>query len=821
MAGVFADVLLPLPLQEPFTYAIPAALEEKVLPGTRVAVRFGSRKTYAALVVAIHRTPPSAGRVREIAALLDDRPVAGEQHFRFWKWIAGYYLCSEGEVMKAALPPGMKLESETLIFPVADPPDREVTPEEQQLLLLLGDRKMRIGDLAGLAGNSHSLRLLRQLIEKQVVAVEERVTEKYKPLTRAVVSAGDALAAEGWPEEALAALKRAPRQRELLRQAAGLLAPFTPGAPGLIDKKALLGTGGFTEATLNQLVSKEYLKICQVEVSRLGTAGISAEGPSLPGGSLQMALARLREQFEAHRVVLLHGPSAERTRLCLSLAAGVAATGKQILWLVPEISMTPRLAEYLESLFGGKVGVYHSAGGDAARTEIWHRVRGYDGSDKSCQVVLGTRSALFLPFPDAGLIIVDDEHDPSYKQQDPAPRYHARDTAVVLGTLLSCSVLLASATPSFESYHNARTGKYGLVSLAEETGSLPAPLVVVADIRDARKRKTIKGMFTPALYEAVSDALAQQQQVILFQNRRGYAPYPECSHCGWVPACIRCDVSLSYHKLDNRLICHYCGYSLPFPQECAQCHSPDLLLRGSGTERVEEEVALLFPGARIARIDADTVRTRAAYRRMMDTVANRNADILVGTRMITRGDGFGNVAVVGILNAGSLLNASDFRAFERAFQVMSALRDLAGGTPGRGKLVIQTSVPGHPVTDFLQQNDYEGFYNRFSAERRTFRYPPWFRFMRILVRHRDESRVAEVASFLAVLLRRISRLEVLGPQAPPVSRLRGLHAREIWLKIPREASRNTMVQAVAAALESARNHPRASGISLQPDVDAV
>ncbi len=815
MAPLFADVILPLPLREVFTYSVPPGLEDRVVPGVRVAVPFGPGRHYAALVVALHREAPAGRQVRPVLFPLDDRPVAGEEHLRFWEWMARYYLCSTGEVMKAALPPGMKLESETYvtaapsgIIPCSD--------EEKKLLDLLGTGRMRIGSIGALKELRHPLRLLKQLVEKQAVVVEERLSERHRPRQLTMVAAGVLMHSQEQLETALATLKRAPRQRALLRRAASLLAPFTPGAPEAVEKKTLLAEGGFTEALLSQLVARNMLVVRSGPPAPAQVVPPPAPLPP-PGLQLAEALDRVRAQLNPRKPLLLHTGNRElKKELFLHLAAGTAAEGKQLLWLVPGITQAVRAEEALRQVFGSGAGFYHSGLGDARRVEMWYRVRGDGpGGAPPCRQILGTRSALFLPFPAPGLIIVDDEQDPSYKQQDPAPRYHARDMAVVLGSMLRVPVLLASATPSFESYHNTRTGKYGLVTLPGETA--PAALVMVEGIREARKRRTLKHLLTQPLRTAIGEALANHEQVLLYHDRRGYAPFPECGNCGWVPQCPRCDVTLTYHKQRALLTCHYCGHTLPMPAECSRCHSPDLLFHGTGTEKVEEEVALLFPGARIARVDADTVRGRSARH----TVIPADAGIIVGTRMVTGLPGLDRVSVVGILNAGILLNQPDFRAFERAFQLFRELQALAAPPGKQGLLIIQLSREEHPVTSFLAAGDYEGFFNQYNGERKLFSYPPWYRLIKILVRHRMESRAGELAGELAATLRQLPHLGVMGPQTPQTGRLRGLHAREIWLKIPRESSRETIHRAVASALDRLRSSPAARGASLQADVDAL
>lgn len=821
MDSTFADILLPLPLKETYTYRVPAEFASRISPGMRVIVPFGRKKSFAGIVAAIHRLPPEEGEIRDITALLDDLPVVTPKNLELWKWMADYYICTQGEVMKAALPAGLRLESETVVSlaPGADP---ATLPPAEEAHARLAAGKISVGDLQNRLPGLFSFGIVRKLIEKGTLITEEELREKYKPRRETVVSLHPSLQDPARWEEALHHLRNAPRQKEMMTRLAHLSSLISPGSPGEIPRKEFLGEETSGENLLRQLVAKGYLVTAQREVSRLPQPPGGPTGINPLTGNQQKALTEIRNLFAKKQVVLLHGITASgKTEIYIHLIGEALATGRQVLYLVPEISLTPQIIARLQKAFGGKTTVYHSRMSGPERVEVWQKVLAFGTSgDSSCQVVLGARSALLLPFSRLGLIIVDEEHEPSYKQNDPAPRYHARDMAVVAGIQHQAPILLGSATPSFESYRNAKTGKYGLVTLPHRFGHAGLPEIIVADLLRARKRREMKSLLTPELYQLMTAALQNGEQVILFQNRRGYAPWVECHDCGWIPECRHCDVSLTYHRKGNQLVCHYCGYREPLPAHCGRCGSPGIRTRGFGTEKVEEEIGLLFPGARISRMDLDTTRSRHALDHLIGQLESGKTDILIGTQMVTKGLDLARVSVVGILNADNLLSYPDFRAHERAFQLLVQVSGRPGRSSFPGKVVLQTTQPGHPVIGFARELNYHGLFNSLMPERKLFGYPPWVRLVRISLKHRDQERVTRAAGFLAGMLRQEEKIRILGPGSPVVGRINLWHLSEIWLKVPREFPPAQLRTTMTRAMEHTLRQPGFSTLVIQVDVDA-
>ncbi len=822
MASLFADILLPLPLRETFTYRVPPEFHALLRPGMRVIVPFGRRKSYAGIVAAFHHQPPEEGEIKEITALLDDSPIVHEKNLELWTWMAGYYICSPGDVMKAALPAGLRLESETIVTLAPDCDPGSLPEPEAALARLAAHKKIRVGDMETLLPELFSFGTVKKMIEKQILIPEEEIREKYKPRMETVVLAHPSLTEPALWEDAMQQLGKASRQKALMAHFARMTALFSPGSLKEIPKKQLLDASGFSDTLLQQLVRRDILTFRQREISRLmpDTGEQKVMNPLNP--SQQKALDEIKTHFLRKQVVLLHGITASgKTEIYIHLIREAVTAGKQVLYLVPEISLTPQIVNRLMRVFGGKTALYHSRMSGAERVEVWKRVLAFSSSgDLTCQIVLGARSALLLPFSRLGLVIVDEEHEHSFKQSDPAPRYHARDMAVVAGIQHQAPVLLGSATPSFESYRNALTGKYGLVTLRERHGDAGLPEIIVADLLRARKRKEMKSLLTPELYHLVASALNKGEQVILFQNRRGYSPWVECHDCGWIPRCQHCDVSLTYHRKAGTLICHYCGYQEPMPPKCSHCASTDIRSRGFGTEKVEEEIALLFPGAQISRMDQDTTRSKNAFDTIISQMENGKTDILIGTQMVTKGLDLANVSVVGILNADTLLSYPDFRAHERAFQLLVQVSGRPGRSSRPGTVVLQTTQPHHPVIEFARHLDYNGLFNTLMAERKLFRYPPWFRLIRITLKHKNPDRLHEAAHILADRLRREEKLTVMGPESPLVGRISQWHLLGIWLKLPRDYPPATLRTFITTAVTATLREPGCSSVNIQVDVDA-
>jgi primosomal protein N' (replication factor Y) len=721
----YVDVILPLPLEGLFTYGIPGHLLLQVQFGVRVVVPLGKSKTYTAMAVAVHDELPAhlkgkEASMKDVLSVLDSAPILLPAQYRLWQWIADYYLSPIGEVYKAALPSGLKAE------------------------------------------------------------------DHYRPKTETCVMLAEPYQTERGRQVLSEMLKRATKQLQMVK------CLMESGASMTCEELKNVSHG--TSATLRSLVDRGVLTTFQREVGRLNDGGAPHPEYAKPlNGVQQDAYNQILFQWMKKRVVLLHGvTSSGKTEIYIHLIQKTIDEGKQVLYLLPEIALTVQMMERLRRVFGNRLGIYHSKYSDAERVEIWQKQLSRHPYD----VILGARSAVLLPFQRLGLVIVDEEHEASFKQQDPAPRYHARSVAIMMGihnsqftihnsqfTPQPSAILLGSATPSAESYHNAKTGKYGLVTLMERYQGIQLPEVQVVDIKDLQRRKLMRGPFSPVLLAAVREALQAGEQVILFQNRRGFAPMVECRVCGWVPKCQNCDVSLTLHKNQNVLTCHYCGATYPVPKACPSCESTDLRGRGYGTEKIEDEIMEIFPDARVARMDLDTTRTRSAYERIIRDFSAGKTNLLIGTQMVTKGLDFDKVSVVGILNADTMLNYPDFRAYEQAFMMMSQVSGRAGRKGHRGRVILQTKSPELPVIRQVVHTDYDTFYEDLLDERKSFRYPPFYHLVYVYLKHRKEP-VAESASYeLASRLREVFGERVLGPDKPSIARVKQLSIRKIMLKL--------------------------------------
>lgn len=780
----YADVILPLPLENRYTYRIPPDMEKAVVTGCRVIVHFGKRRYYTAIVMEVHeRCPASAFETKEIYALLDASPVLRRPQLRFWQWISSYYLCKLGDVYKAALPSGLKLESETAVtynenFEAGAP----LRPGEQAVLdAFQGGVKLTVSELEKKTGLRNVVALVASLMARGAVEVSEEIKRGFVPKTRTYIRLAEDFHTEEKLQEAFTELKRAKKQELLLVCFLDLSHTLNPLLSKELSKKELLERSGMTAGVLDGLLKRGILESYEKEVGRLQMSVCRLQPPTPLSPAQDTAYRQIHESFRTKEVCLLHGvTSSGKTEIYIHLIDEVLKLGRQVLYLLPEIAITTQITERLAKLFGDKLLVYHSKFSDNERVEVWNKLL----HANEPMLILGVRSSLFLPFKDLGLIIVDEEHENTYKQQDPAPRYHARNAAMVLASMHGAKTLLGSATPSIDSYFNATIGKYGLVELASRYGDCLLPQIIPVDIKELRRKKIMKDtLFSPLLVEKIQAALEKEEQVILFQNRRGFAPMIECKSCGWIPHCIHCDVSLTYHKSRNQLVCHYCGYTYPLPRECPECKGSDVRMMGFGTEKVEEEIALLFPSVRVERLDFDTARTRTAYERIIEDFEKGKTQILIGTQMLSKGLDFGNVSVVGILNADSLMNFPDFRAHERAFQLMVQVSGRAGRRDKRGTVILQTSQPEHPLIRMVEQMAYKDMVNWQLSERSMFRYPPYYRLIVLVMRSRNETVLEEMAALYADKLR--SRLggRVLGPVTPPVTRIQTLHIRKIVLKI--------------------------------------
>lgn len=786
----YADVIIPLPIAGYYTYSLPPGMEDKVKAGCRVVVPFGSKKYYTAVVARVHSTGPEAYETKEIGELLDDKPVLLPVQLEFWRWLSDYYLCTMGDVYKAALPSGLKLESETVIElnPEFESP-AVLTEKEQRLLDVLATHPvLTITQLEKESGLRNILPVVKSLLDKEALWVKEELRRNYKPRTEVRVRLTPETAREDRLKEVFDELSHAPKQFALLMKYIEYSGFMTAERPlKEISKKELQDKAGVTAAVLNNLVDKKIFETYVFETGRL-TEGQALTYPLNPlNENQQRALDEITASFTKKRVCLLHGvTSSGKTEIYIHLIEQAVRSGKQVLYLLPEIALTTQITDRLRRVFGDRLGIYHSKFPDAQRVEIWQKQL----SDKPYDVILGVRSSIFLPFANLGLVIVDEEHENTYKQQDPAPRYHARNSAIVLASLYGANVnvLLGTATPSVETYYHATTGKYGLVELTGRYREIQLPEIELVDIKELARKKRMTAQFSPDLLARIRQTLEAGEQVILFQNRRGFAPMVECRVCGWVPKCKNCDVSLTYHKGINRLTCHYCGYTSEPPKSCPACGSTELVHRGFGTEKIEDDIRAIFPEAKVARMDLDTTRTRSAYERIIADFEKGSTDILIGTQMVSKGLDFDRVSVVGILNADTMLNYPDFRAYERAFQLMAQVAGRAGRKNKRGLVVLQTKSVDLPVITQVVANDYAGMYAGQLAERQLFRYPPFYRLVYVYLKHRSAASLDVMARTMAARLRETFGGRVLGPDQPPVGRIQTLYIKKIVLKVEVSAS---------------------------------
>jgi primosomal protein N' (replication factor Y) len=781
----FIDVILPIPLQKAFTYHITEAEAKFLKPGIRVAVPFGKSKIYTALAYKIHDNPPTAYEPKTIHQILDEKPVVTEMQMKHWEWIASYYLCSLGEVTRAAMPNAFILESETIISKneKIEVKDSELKDDEFLIYEALHHQSsLKIQDVVSILDKKRVLPVINGLVEKGVLHLQEELYEKYQPKLVRYVKLHENHKSKEKLQELLELLSRAPKQREVI------LALFTMEASTAepIKVSDLAARSGASTAIIKTLIEKAILEEYHIRTDRVQFTGEGDADKKLLTDAQQQAFNEIEHVFENKSVALLHGvTSSGKTEIYVQLIQKQLELGKQILYLLPEIALTTQLVQRLQDYFGEKVAVFHSRYSGNERVEVWNNL--LNNSEKS-QVIIGARSSLLLPFNNLGLIIVDEEHESSYKQFDPAPRYHARDAAVVLANFHKAKTLLGSATPSLESYFNASRGKYGLVELNTRYNNVLMPDIELVDLADKYKRKRMKGHFSDRLIEEMTETLEQGFQIILFQNRRGFSPIIECTTCGTSPQCPNCDVSLTYHQYRDQLRCHYCGYNSAMLKSCQGCGNATLDTKGFGTEQIEEEVKTLFPEHKVARMDLDTTRGKYGFEKIINSFEQREVNILVGTQMLTKGLDFRYVKLVGIMNADNLLNFPDFRAHERSYQLMSQVSGRAGRTDVRGKVLIQTYNPHHNILQQVSTNSYKDMFAEQMNDRYSYKYPPIFRLIKITFKHKDYNRVNVAADWYAKSLRQVFKANVLGPEFPPVSRIRNLYLKNILLKIPQKQS---------------------------------
>lgn len=824
----YVDVIVPLAFGDTLTYILPDPLLNKVEAGMRVVVPLGKRKYYTGIVTRIHHNPPPEGiLLKQIGEVEDTHPILLPRQLELWQWMAQYYMCSTGEVMKAAMPSGLKLESESMVEAdeTFEDTDTLTDRERQALTLILAPGGCSIEALQKQLDIKNALPLVRRLMDKGAVRLGETMSRAFRPRTELHVRIAQEWASESRLHQALDELRRAPKQQALLMaylQLSGLPAALTMQQPGLVaevSKADLMQKTEGGEAALTALRNKGILQTYAFEVGRLPRHQALPQALQSPlSEAQQQAFNEILNQFGQKDICLLHGvTSSGKTEIYTKLIQRCLSRGEQVLYLLPEIALTTQIMQRMARVFGGQMGVYHSKFPDAERVEIWQKQL----SDQPYGLILGVRSSLFLPFRRLGLIIVDEEHETSYKQQDPAPRYNARDVATVAARLYGAKVLLGTATPSIESYHNALTGKYGLVRLTQRYGHIQLPEIEVQDVKELRRKKLMNTPFSPRLIEEMQQALKEGEQVILFQNRRGYSPVIECHTCGWVPRCTCCDVSLTFHQREHRMVCHYCGASFEVPRRCPNCGDTDLRDLGYGTEKIEAAVRAILPQARTARMDLDTTRSRSSYDQIIGQFQRGQTDILIGTQMVTKGLDFDRVRVVGIINADQALSRADFRAYERTFQMLSQVAGRAGRRQRRGLVVLQTRQPQLPVIRQIVSNDYEGLYQEQLKERQCFRYPPYTRLIGIYLKHRDERKVEAAAQAMAAVLRPHFQQGLLGPDRPLVGRIQLLYIRHLLLKVETTASPQAVRRTLLAARQSLLGVEAYRSVNVYFDVDPM
>ncbi|HEY4195496.1 MAG TPA: primosomal protein N' [Mucilaginibacter sp.] len=812
---LFVEVILPLAIAKNYTYRVPFQLNNAVEIGKRVVVQFGKSKLYTAIILSIGNQAPEKYEAKYLMEVLDDRPVVTMGQLHFWQWLAEYYMCNLGEVMNAALPSALKLASETKVelnkgfeFDKASLHDKEYLIVEALEI----QPELTVGDIVKLLGQKTVMPILKSLFEKNIVHISEEVSERYKPRKRTFITLNPIYNDPDNLKELFPILeKRAPKQADALLAYIKLARHQKK-----ISKNELAEESGAGDASIKSLIEKEIFIAEEKNVSRLYFDEEEFSSDFLLSENQQNALQDVNQQFEQKEVVLLHGvTSSGKTQIYIRLIEDMINAGKQVLYLLPEIALTTHIIERLRQYFGSSIGVYHSRFNDNERVEVWQKVLNHE-----YKVVLGARSSVFLPFNNLGLIIVDEEHETSYKQFDPAPRYNARDAAIYLANMYQGKVLLGSATPSFETYYNARQHKYGLVELAERFGGVELPKTEVVSIVAETKNKTMQSHFTGVLMEDMKKAIANKEQVILFQNRRGYAPLLMCKVCAYTPKCINCDVSLTYHKSSGKLHCHYCGYKEDAPSICPACGSTHLEYKGFGTEKVEDELSMLLPDARITRMDLDTTRSKNSLQNILNDLEEKKIDILVGTQMVAKGLDFSDVTVIGIINADSLLKYPDYRANERSFQMLAQVSGRAGRRGKQGKVVIQTYDPNHRVIKQVIENDYQDLYITEMAERKSFKYPPFYRIINLDIKHKNPDILYNQAEYLATELRKNFGDRVIGPEVPLVSRIRNYYIKSIMLKFEKDGVSINRVKAVIRDIITQFQTTKLSkGSVIQPDVD--
>lgn len=818
----FVDVIVPVPIDNVFTYRVPFELNEYIMKGVRVVVPFGKAKYQTGIITAIHEEVPSYN-TKYIEAVLDEAPIINGNQWKLWSWISNYYLAPIGDVMNAALPSNFKLGSETkiVLHPEYDANVDLLTDREYQVFEAVEIRgELDLKEISEILGIKTIQPIIKSLIDKRVVISTEELKQKYTPKTQLFVTLSEEFTSEDKIEALIQDFESSKQKKGQLEALLVYLQLGFKEGKSLPVLKTELVEKGASLSSVNTLEKHLVFKTQRLQISRIDEVEEADSEFKTLSEDQEVALQEIRDSFKEKDVTLLHGVTGSgKTEVYVELIREQLEQGKQVLYLLPEIALTTQLIQRLRKYFGANVGVYHSRFNQNERIEIWNALLGNDQS--KFQIILGARSAVFLPFTNLGLIIVDEEHEPSFKQYDPSPRYNGRDVSVVLGVIHKAKVLLGSATPALETYYNALEGKYGLVELKKRYGNVLLPEIFIADLQEERKRKTMQSMFSSFLIEKMREALDNDEQIILFQNRRGYNPIWMCEVCNWNPNCVNCDVSLTYHKHQNILKCHYCSYLTKPVGACPACKSNRLKMIGFGTEKIEDELSIIIPGVRIQRLDLDTTRSKFSYETILNDFKDKKIDVLVGTQMVTKGLDFDNVTLVGVLDADMMLKRPDFRAFERSYQLMSQVAGRAGRKSKRGTVVIQTYNPTHWIIEHVIAHDYEGMYKNEIIERKNYHYPPFYKIISLTLKHRDANKLDVIAADLAHLLREVFGERVLGPEFPVVKRIQNSYLKVVRIKIEKEASNQKVKSLIKTKIDEFYSHTYNKSARLVIDVDPI
>ena len=813
---VFADVILPIPLPKPFTYEVPESLQANLMRGQRVVVPFGKNKFYTGLVYRIHNQTPVGYEAKPIDSVLESNPTVTDYQFSLWEWITSYYLCPLGLIMKAALPSVLLLESQTILEKNEDEVlDWSALSEEEHLLMeALEQGPLTFSDIMAITGKKAVMKSIGGLLAKNTVRLQQVLKDTYRPKLKKQLRLLPTLLQPSALDTIFEQLKKAPKQQELLM---GYLSMHPKG--GWTDVVDLQKKWGSTAAITQQLVKKSIFEKRQITVDRLQTEAAEEKGTQLVLTPPQKdAYEAIQKSFERHSVVLLEGITGSgKTAVYMEQIRATMTAGKQVLYLLPEISLTTQIVARLKAQFPDRIAVFHSKFNPQERTEIWRHIL---QKDNKAQLLVGARSAVLLPFQNLGLVIIDEEHETAYKQFDPAPRYHARDSAIVMAQYYKAKVLLGSATPSLESLFQVQKGKYGHVSLRQRYGGAQLPTIDLVDVKEAYRKKQMQlGMFTDTLVSAIASVLEKEQQVILFHNRRGYAPLLECRTCGHIPQCTQCDVSLTYHQFNPRMQCHYCGYQVPKPTECSACGTPHLMDKGTGTQQIETALQELFPQARIGRMDWDSTRGKNDFDTLLASFATGKIQVLVGTQMVVKGLDFKNVQLVGVINADQLINQPDFRAFERSIQMLSQVAGRAGRSQTPGRVLIQTYNPNQPLLQHVKKQSLGAFYSSELLERKRLMYPPFGRLIRLTFKHRNRDLVEKAALWFANVIRQSYTQPILGPAAPPISRIQNHYLQQVLFKMTSPKDRKQLKLLLVKTQRSFESIAQYRAVKINMDVD--